>query len=180
MTTYAYRLPDGSKDTPDAQGCHTVTVNVLHSAEQYKRFPGCEECRCIAASSCPVCFNIPATSTFAGYDERTDRFASSVHHSPDGCGDKSCRLCAKYAAGWCQTCAAFTRPTLVPTVTVTCKRKRYTLTFSKLAGEKFGPYGFAEAIGQLRVAALLSPLDARDLVMDAAAADDGTAVSLTG
>lgn len=66
------------------------------------------------------------------------------------------------------------------TATVTCKRKRYTLTFSKLPGRSFGPYDFAEAIGQLRIAALLSALEARDLVMDAATAEDRTATAPMG
>lgn len=37
-------LPDGSDDTPDATGNHTATRNVLHSAEQAARFPGCSHC----------------------------------------------------------------------------------------------------------------------------------------
>jgi len=45
MTTYLYRLPDGSDDTPTPDGRHTKTAGVLHSAAQYARFPGCEECR---------------------------------------------------------------------------------------------------------------------------------------
>ena len=48
-----YRLPDGSDDTPDANGRHTKTVNVLHSAEQAQRFPGCDQCRSIAAHEDP-------------------------------------------------------------------------------------------------------------------------------
>jgi hypothetical protein len=39
-----YRLPDGSADTPDATGNHTATVNVLHSAANAERFPGCPRC----------------------------------------------------------------------------------------------------------------------------------------
>lgn len=66
------------------------------------------------------------------------------------------------------------------TVTVTCKRKRYTLTLSKLPGRSFGPYDFAEAIGQLYVGALLSRLDARSLVMDAATSADHTATAPMG
>ena len=68
----------------------------------------------------------------------------------------------------------------VPTVTVTHARKRWSLAFSKLPDQTFGPYGFAEVIGQLRVAALLSALDARNLVMDAATAEDHTATASTG
>lgn len=66
------------------------------------------------------------------------------------------------------------------TVTVTCARKRYKLAFSKLPGRTFGPYGFVEAIGQLRFAADLDGLTARNLVMDAAEAEDRTATAPTG
>ena len=69
----------------------------------------------------------------------------------------------------------------VHTVTVTYARKRWTLTFSKLPDHKpFGPYDFAEAIGQLRVGALLEPLEARNLVMDAATNEDHTATAPMG
>jgi len=53
------------------------------------------------------------------------------------------------------------------TVTVTKKGKRFVSEFSQLPGRKFGPYDFAEMIRDLRVAALLTPLEARDLVMEA-------------
>jgi hypothetical protein len=43
-----YRVPDGSDDQPDEHGRHTKTVNVLHSALELARFPGCEQCRSIA------------------------------------------------------------------------------------------------------------------------------------
>lgn len=109
--TLLYRLPDGSDDIPDEHGNHTKTVNVLHSADQAARFPGCPACRSIAESSCPVCFHIPATSSYGGWDEASQDFTTSVHHSPSGCGNPDCELCAKYAAGWCQTCKAFTRQT---------------------------------------------------------------------
>lgn len=46
--SFAYRLPDGSADHPDPDGNHTATVNVLHSAEQAKRFPGCASCKLVA------------------------------------------------------------------------------------------------------------------------------------
>lgn len=65
--------------------------------------------------------------------------------------------------------------------TVTVKkapRKRFTLEFSALPDQSFGPYGFAEAISQVGFAALLSPIDARNLVMDAAV--DGAATAETG
>jgi hypothetical protein len=48
MSGYLYTLPDGSDDTPDAEGRHTATVNVMHSAAQFARFPGCEQCASIA------------------------------------------------------------------------------------------------------------------------------------
>ncbi len=108
--TYLYTLPSGSGDKPDAEGRHTATVNVVHSAESYKRFPGCGRCRHIAETSCPVCYQVPATSSFSGFDEVTETFASAVHHSPSGCGELLCRLCVMYAAGWCQHCEKYTRP----------------------------------------------------------------------
>jgi hypothetical protein len=49
-----YRLPDGSGDQPDETGGHTATVNVMHSAAQYQRFPGCPECRGIAQFEDPA------------------------------------------------------------------------------------------------------------------------------
>jgi hypothetical protein len=74
-------------------------------------------------------------------------------------------------------------PLLAPvhTVTVTYRRKRWYLAFSKLPDHApFGPYDLPEAIGQLRVAALLEHIDARTLVLDAAAAEDHTATAPTG
>jgi hypothetical protein len=68
----------------------------------------------------------------------------------------------------------------VPTVTVTCARKRYRLKFSKLPNREFGPYGFVEAIGQLRFAADLDGLTARNLVLDAATNEDHTATAPMG
>lgn len=62
-------------------------------------------------------------------------------------------------------------------VTVTRKGKKFTLVFSKLPGRTFGPYDFAEAVRDLTVSALLSPMDARNLVMDAGA--NGTAQTET-
>jgi hypothetical protein len=68
-----------------------------------------------------------------------------------------------------------------PTVTVTYRRKRWYLAFSKLPDHApFGPYDFAEAAGQLRVAALLDSLAARELLLDAAEAEDRTATAPTG
>jgi len=54
------------------------------------------------------------------------------------------------------------------TVTVTKTGDRFALSFSALPGRSFGSWDFPETVGQLRVAALLSPVEARDLVMDAA------------
>lgn len=45
--------------------------------------------------------------------------------------------------------------------------RAFTLTFSKLPGQSFGPYSFSEAVRDLRVSALLAPLAARNLVLDA-------------
>jgi hypothetical protein len=61
------------------------------------------------------------------------------------------------------------------TVTVTYAGSSYKLRFSRLPDTEFGPYDFAEAIGQLRVAALLDPIPARDLVLDANAEGSATA-----
>lgn len=111
MTTYTYTLPSGSGDKPDADGRHTATANVMHSAASYARFPGCEQCRHIAETSCLVCYQIPATSVFGGFDEMTETFAEVTHHSPVGCEYRTeCPLCQKYAAGWCQHCENYTRP----------------------------------------------------------------------
>ena len=74
------------------------------------------------------------------------------------------------------------------TVTVTASKtmrkfgdetsRAYTLTFSKLPGQPFGPYSFTQAVRDLRVSALLEPLAARDLVLDATT--EGTATTETG
>jgi hypothetical protein len=109
MTTHTYRLPSGQGDHPDAEGRHTAAGNVMHSAENHKRFPGCEECKHCADTSCPVCYHVPGTSVFSGWDEVTETFAATVHHGPRGCGDPACQLCEQYAAGWCQNCKAYTR-----------------------------------------------------------------------
>lgn len=54
------------------------------------------------------------------------------------------------------------------TVTVTRRGKRFAVSFSALPGQSFGPWEFAETVRDLRVSALLTPMEARDLVMDAA------------
>ena len=60
------------------------------------------------------------------------------------------------------------------TVTVTRKRRnRFVVSFSDLPGHTFGPWDFAETVRDLRVSALLTPREARDLVLDADAS--GTA-----
>jgi hypothetical protein len=107
MTTYAYKVPTGKDDSPDANGNHTSTVNVLHSAERAADFPGCTR---LARMSCPRCHNIPAMSVYGGWDAATERFSDIRDHGPKGCGHADCELCAKYANGWCQTCKAYTRP----------------------------------------------------------------------
>jgi hypothetical protein len=43
-----YQLPGGRDDKPDAEGRHTKTVNTMHAAIEYARFPGCEHCRAMA------------------------------------------------------------------------------------------------------------------------------------
>ena len=53
--------------------------------------------------------------------------------------------------------------------------RRFVSEFSKLPGQVFGPYDFAEIVSDLRVSAFLAPLDARNLVMDAAV--NGTATA---
>jgi hypothetical protein len=64
------------------------------------------------------------------------------------------------------------------TVTVTRTGKRYKLSFSKLPGQSFGPYSSDEAIRDLRVSALLEPVAACKLVVDATI--DGSATTETG
>jgi hypothetical protein len=65
-----------------------------------------------------------------------------------------------------------------PTVTVRATRGRYTAEFSALPGRIFGPWDMAEMIQDLRISALLEPLEARDLVFDAAV--EGAATTSTG
>jgi hypothetical protein len=75
------------------------------------------------------------------------------------------------------------------TVTVTRKGKKgasasnrrryfsgtYILAFSKLPGRTYGPWLFDEAVTDLTVSALLSAVEARNLVLDAFAAGSATA-----
>ena len=61
------------------------------------------------------------------------------------------------------------------TVTVTCKRRdRFTVAFSQLGDREFGPWSLAETVRDLRISALLSAQDARDLVLTAATAGTAT------
>lgn len=53
-------------------------------------------------------------------------------------------------------------------ITVAKRGKRFTVSFSKLPGKTFGPWDLAEMVRDLRISALLTPLQARELVMDAA------------
>lgn len=64
------------------------------------------------------------------------------------------------------------------TVTVTSKRSKFTVEFSRLPGQTFGPWTLVETIQDLTVSALLSPVDARDLVLSAAVT--GSATTETG
>ena len=66
------------------------------------------------------------------------------------------------------------------TVTVVKRRTglpRYTLAFSALPGQTFGPWDFVETVRDLTVSALLTPFDARGLVLDAL--DHGSATVST-
>jgi hypothetical protein len=43
---------------------------------------------------------------------------------------------------------------------------RYTVTFSQLPGKSFGPWDFVNTVRDLGFSAMLTPLDARNLVLD--------------
>jgi len=43
----------------------------------------------------------------------------------------------------------------------------YLLTFAKLPGREFGPYGYREAMEQLAMGALIARQEARDALLDA-------------
>jgi len=47
------------------------------------------------------------------------------------------------------------------------RMSRYTIEFSQLPGQTFGPWDFAETIRDLRVSALMTAIDARNLVLTA-------------
>ena len=57
---------------------------------------------------------------------------------------------------------------------------RYTSEFSALPGQTFGPFDFAEMGRDLRVSALLSPIQARNLVLDAHEKGEATSDCVEG
>jgi hypothetical protein len=65
------------------------------------------------------------------------------------------------------------------TVTVTHHRwpDRYSIKFSQLPDRVFGRWDFARTVRDLTVSALLTPLDARNLVLDAHAHGSATAIA---
>lgn len=65
----------------------------------------------------------------------------------------------------------------VGTVTVRKVGRRFTCEYSRLPGKVFGPWMLAEMVRDLTVAALLSPLDARNLALQAAASATGAATT---
>jgi hypothetical protein len=80
-----YRLPDGSDDTPDENGQHTKTINVLHSAKEAKRFWGCQGCAGCAESDrigALVVSHYPANGkpwyTIGGLDARFDDYCAAA------------------------------------------------------------------------------------------------------
>ena len=84
--TYTYRLPDGRDDTPDENGQHTATVNVMHSAEQLARFPGCKSCRSIAEHGRDS-HNAGMHGHYGDWDAATETFGTSSYHSVAECPD---------------------------------------------------------------------------------------------
>lgn len=52
-------------------------------------------------------------------------------------------------------------------VTVSVRRKRFLVMFSVLPGREFGPWVFDETVRDLTVSAMLTPQEARNLVLDA-------------
>ena len=65
------------------------------------------------------------------------------------------------------------------TVTVRKRGQKVTSEFSALPGRQFGPWTMAEMIRDLTVSALLTRLEARDLVLDAAVKGSATAAVTT-
>jgi hypothetical protein len=76
---YIRRLPDGNDDAPDEHGRHTRTVNVMHSADQYKRFNGCDQCKSMAGSRPSVSSTDPPRASTPKLTCATDptRYAAS-------------------------------------------------------------------------------------------------------
>lgn len=65
------------------------------------------------------------------------------------------------------------------TNTVTVRKygkQRYKVEFSRLPGEVFGPWDFATVVRDLTVSALLTPMQSRNLVLDAATIGSASAV----
>ncbi|WP_432091431.1 hypothetical protein [Streptomyces sp. NRRL F-5630] len=53
-------------------------------------------------------------------------------------------------------------------------RRRFVCEYSQLPGRVFGPWDLPEMVRDLRIAALLPGLDARDLVLEASAKGSAT------
>lgn len=65
--------------------------------------------------------------------------------------------------------------------TVTVTRRpcgEFVIRFSRLPGQTFGPWEFAETVRDLTVSALLEPIDARNLVIEASVHGSATTDSL--
>ena len=60
------------------------------------------------------------------------------------------------------------------TVTVRSQGDKYVCEVSQLPGQTFGPWDMPEMIQDLTISALLTPLQARDVVMDAAIHGEAT------
>jgi hypothetical protein len=60
------------------------------------------------------------------------------------------------------------------TVTVRATGDRFVSEFSPLPGRTFGPWDLPEMIQDLTISALLTPLQAREVVMDAAVLGEAT------
>jgi hypothetical protein len=54
---------------------------------------------------------------------------------------------------------------MTQTVTVARKGKGYLVSFSALPGRTFGPWAFDEVVRDLQVSALLTPFQARNIVL---------------
>lgn len=74
-----------------------------------------------------------------------------------------------------------TRPRMIVTVTRKGKKRpagaldaRYTVTFDALPGKTYGPWSYRETRDDLTVSALLEPVEARALILDAFADDSAS------